>query len=93
MEKIKVLGKNNIYSDYYCEEDQFEKIKIKITAQNSTKFISPKTRLQDFLEKHPNAKTLCDGTPKVCCADLGYCNNCIETDDDTECGLCWNQYI
>ena len=37
-----------------------------------------KTRLQDFMEKYPNALLYYDGTPKPCCSDLGYCKECPE---------------
>lgn len=50
-----------------------------------------KTRKQDFIEKFPNAKILSDGTPNVCCEDLGYCE-----DEETckgDCNECWNKAI
>lgn len=53
-----------------------------------------KTRKQDFLEKHPNAKLEVDGTPKVCCADLGYCEECIqEVYEHVGCEGCWDDYL
>lgn len=47
-----------------------------------------KTRLMDFMEKYPNAKIECDGTPLVCCADLGYINSC-----QYDCCECWNTQL
>ncbi|MFR8759194.1 MAG: hypothetical protein ACLVG7_01510 [Negativibacillus sp.] len=47
-----------------------------------------KTRLQDFLEKYPNAPIEVDGTPKVCCENLGYCKDC---NAETDCVRCWNK--
>ena len=46
-----------------------------------------KTRMADFLEKFPNAKTRADGTPFSCPVTLGYtkepcCNSCKD---------CWNR--
>lgn len=52
-----------------------------------------KTRLQDFKEKHQNAPTLKNGTPKICAALLGYCDACDVTDDDYDCTLCWNKPV
>lgn len=47
-----------------------------------------KTRLQDFLEKYPNAPMEVDGTPKVCCENLGYCKDC---NAEVDCVSCWNK--
>ncbi len=53
-----------------------------------------KTRKQDFLEKYPNAKIEADGTPKACCADLGYCEECIqEICEHVGCEGCWDDYL
>lgn len=53
-----------------------------------------KTRLQDFLEKYPNAATFESGTPKVCASALGYCEHCmIGYDGDRDCDACWNEPI
>lgn len=48
----------------------------------------PKTRLQDFFEKYPNAPIEVDGTPIVCCENLGYCDAC---NAETDCVRCWNK--
>lgn len=47
-----------------------------------------KTRLQDLLEKYPNAPMEVDGTPKVCCENLGYYKACDES--GANCKKCWN---
>lgn len=53
-----------------------------------------KTRLQDFLEKYPNAATFESGTPKVCASALGYCEHCmIGYDGDRDCDACWNEPV
>lgn len=48
-----------------------------------------KTRLTDFLEKHPNAPTYENGCPEVCCAYIGYERkpDCI----GSNCVDCWNR--
>lgn len=46
-----------------------------------------KTRLQDFLEKYPNALMDDVGEPDACSASLGYCKNC---DGYNNCKDCWN---
>lgn len=50
-----------------------------------------KTRLQDLLEKYPNAPKTADGTPRVCAAALGYINFCEMGSEDINCKNCWNQ--
>lgn len=50
-----------------------------------------KTRLQDFLEKHPDAELYDDGTPQVCCQILGYCKDCINAKG--ACANCWNMPV
>lgn len=49
-----------------------------------------KTRLQDFLEKYPNAPIEVDGTPKVCCENLGYSKDC---NAEVDCVSCWNKVM
>ena len=50
-----------------------------------------KTRLQDFLEKYPDAELCDNGTPKVCCRCLGY--NKICTYQEVNCKACWNMPV
>lgn len=48
-----------------------------------------KTRLDDFMEKHPKAMVPNGEVPDVCAAYLGYCSkNC---DTRTTCTECWNK--
>ena len=53
-----------------------------------------RTRLQDFLEKYPDAEVLPDGQPVICCARLGYreyCGKGFSRDDCfSQCQDCWN---
>lgn len=51
----------------------------------------PKTRLEDFKEKYPNAELRTDGVPVSCCEHLGYCRDCNEPLDS--CEECWNTSI
>lgn len=52
-----------------------------------------KTRLQDFLEKYPNAPLTLDGmkTPKACAQQLGYCESCHYVGGG--CYNCWNEPV
>lgn len=50
-----------------------------------------KTRLQDFLEKYPNAKFSQEGIPEACAGTLGYCSsNCVGS---LSCSKCWNEPV
>ena len=75
-----------------CSLYDIEDIKrtIQIVEQWSKEY-PQKTRLQDFLGKHPNAPKDTDGTPKTCCENLGYCKDCDESGGD--CKKCWNMPI
>lgn len=44
-----------------------------------------KTRLTDFLEKHPKAPLCSKGYPKACADYSGYTDICIH-----DCSKCWN---
>lgn len=53
-----------------------------------------KTRLDDFKEKYPKAKTFESGTPKVCASSLGYCEYCVIGNDcSRDCDACWNEPV
>ena len=55
-----------------------------------------RTRLQDFLEKYPDAELLPDGQPVICCARLGYreyCGKVFGRDDFSQCQDCWNMPV
>lgn len=80
--KHKILGEREIY---------FRPDKDTVSAVNDwSKKHTRKTRLQDFLDKHPNAPVRNDGLPKICPYHLGYENqhrcygSCVE---------CWNKYV
>ncbi len=47
-----------------------------------------KTRLQDFLDKYPNARIMKSGDPCACCANLGYIEECPGIDF---CKECWGK--
>lgn len=49
-----------------------------------------KTRLQDLLEKYPNAAMEIRGYPTFCCADLGYLGGC---ENGSTCEQCWNKPV
>lgn len=49
------------------------------------------TRLQDFLEKYPNAYICESGLPSACCMSLGYCKSCDDPEND--CDDCWNMPV
>ena len=51
-----------------------------------------KTRLQDFLEKFPDAKLDKDGIPDSCCESLGYCDSC-KISMIYSCSDCWNEPV
>lgn len=50
-----------------------------------------RTRLQDFLEKYPDAELYDDRIPQVCCQILGYCKDCINAKG--VCANCWNMPV
>ena len=50
-----------------------------------------RTRLQDFLEKYPNAQICESGLPSACCMSLGYCKRCDDPEND--CEVCWNMLM
>ena len=52
-----------------------------------------KTRMEDFLEKYPNAATFKASKgkeiPRVCCMSLGYTDKCYTKKDFSDCTACW----
>lgn len=56
----------------------------------------PKTILQDFVEKFPNAPVDSDGLPKLCPYQCGYeeekCD-CRSRNDVSNCFSCWNRTL
>lgn len=74
-----------------CYTDDFEglvNVVEKWAIENPTK-----TRLQDFLEKYPNATIdEDDGVPDVCCIALGYCKeHTYDGKGNIDCVKCWNK--
>lgn len=51
-----------------------------------------RTRLQDFREKYPNAPMEADGTPAICCIDLGYRKEDCDPIKES-CVDCWNMPV
>ena len=51
-----------------------------------------KTRLQDFREKYPNVSMETDGTPAICCIDLGYRKEDCDPIKES-CVDCWNMPV
>ena len=52
-----------------------------------------KTILQDFLEKHPNARTNDDGIPNLCPCFLGYHLDFNPICFKHNCDKCWNTQL
>ena len=50
-----------------------------------------KTRLDDFLDKHPRAYLDDNDTPRACAKHLGYCTECIDNGDLDKCDDCWRR--
>ena len=50
-----------------------------------------KTRLDDFLDKHPRAYLDENDTPRACAKNLGYCTECIDEGDLDQCDNCWRR--
>lgn len=68
------------------------------TVEQWSKEHPQRTRLQDFLEKYPDAEVLPDGQPVICCARLGYREYCGKSFDDNHkefkvCFNCWNMPV
>lgn len=86
-----------------CSEDTkaFYKLEHLGTPEQMIEFIidwsinhPKKTRLQDFLEKYPNAELLPNGIPKVCAMSVGYgelCNLSRGISEFPNCLACWNK--
>lgn len=52
-----------------------------------------KTRMQDFLEKFPNASKTASGSPAVCAAAIGYRKQCEFRKENVNCDKCWNHSV
>ena len=78
----------------YCGVDGMnkeERAKLISEVEQWSKEHPQRTRLQDFMEKYPNAQICESGLPSACCKSLGYCKNCDDTDND--CEACWNMPV
>lgn len=69
-----------------CNVSDFEKI-VQGVSDWSEKY-PRKTRLQDFLEKYPNAP-FTNELPSACCKELGYIQEC----PPCTCEECWNHPV
>lgn len=58
------------------------------TVEQWSKEHPQRTRLQDFMEKYPNAQICESGLPSACCKSLGYCKSCDPVGNN--CEVCWN---
>lgn len=67
----------------------FKNVEVVAYVENWSKAHPKKTRMQDFLEKFPNAQMNEDGIPEVCCKVIGYTQMC----KSCNCGYCWNQPV
>lgn len=74
--------------NYMGMESDAQRQELVVIVKRWSKDHPQKTRLQDFLEKYPNAKKFDDGVPIACCSILGYCKGCDESGSD--CTKCWN---
>lgn len=66
--------------------DKTESILAKWAAEHPEK-----TRLDDFLDKHPRAYLDDNDTPRACAKNLGYCTECIDKGDLDQCAECWRR--
>lgn len=78
------------FCNYRNRESDKERQELVGIVEKWSKDHPPKTRLQDFFEKYPNAPIEVDGTPIVCCENLGYCDAC---NAETDCVKCWNKVM
>lgn len=69
-----------------------ERAKLISDVEKWSKEHPQRTRLQDFLEKHPNAPMEADGTPAICCIDLGYRREDCDPIKGS-CVDCWNMPV
>ena len=66
--------------------EKYESILAKWAAEHPEK-----TRLDDFLDKHPRANLDDNDTPRACAKNLGYCTECIDEGDLDRCDDCWRR--
>lgn len=82
------------------DNDSYNKLGFITEIEDRVKFVEEwskthprKTRLQDFLEKFPNAKINEHGFPKdTCCMCVGYCESCDKPyHNESDCYFCWKE--
>lgn len=74
------------------EEISYEELENFVnTVEQWSKEHPQRTRLQDFIEKYPNAQMCESGVPSACCASLGYCKSCDPVGNN--CEACWNMPV
>lgn len=67
-----------------CDHSETEAILIKWAEEHPER-----TRLDDFLDKHPKAKRSDDGTPTPCAESCGYIDKC--NPGEMSCADCWRR--
>lgn len=75
-----------------CEIEELSNTEIKELINDVEKWRKEhplRTRLQDFMEKYPNAPVDGNGTPQACCEHLGYCTKSCDPFELT-CKDCWD---
>lgn len=69
-----------------CDYSTAEAILAKWAAEHPER-----TRLDDFLDKHPRAPLDDNDTPRACAKHLGYCAECMSSTSAADCDDCWRQ--
>lgn len=69
-----------------CDYSTVEAILAKWAAEHPER-----TRLDDFLDKHPRAPLDDNDTPRACAKHLGYCAECMSSTSAADCDDCWRQ--
>jgi hypothetical protein len=76
----------------YCDAgvcrflDEVEAVLAKWAAEHLKR-----TRIDDFLDKHPRAYLDDNDTPIACAKNLGYCTECINDVNVDKCDECWRE--
>lgn len=76
-----------------CDEGRGEWKRGSWQKKNNDKEHPVKTRLDDFIEKHPNARIGDDGTPFSCAGFCGYTLRDSAICDKRSCSSCWNEQV
>ena len=69
-----------------CDYSTAEAILAKWAAEHPER-----TRLDDFLDKHPRAPLDDNDTPRACAKHLGYCAECMSSTSAADCDDCWRR--